>query len=60
CSIFFWLFLSSITYHVYAGVRHMIMDMGFGESMKAAKITSLLVIILGVLSAILWGCYLWL
>nr|WP_241692554.1 hypothetical protein [Francisella orientalis] len=54
------MFLSSITYHVYAGVRHMIMDMGFGESMKAAKITSLLVIILGVLSAILWGCYLWL
>lgn len=59
-SIFFWLFLSAITYHVYAGIRHMIMDMGFGESMKVAKITSLLVIILGVLSAILWGCYLWL
>lgn len=38
----------------------MIMDMGFGESMKVAKITSLLVIVLGVLSAILWGCYLWL
>ncbi|EDO66975.1 succinate dehydrogenase [Francisella tularensis subsp. holarctica FSC022] len=59
-SVFFWLFLSSITYHVYAGIRHMIMDMGFGESMKVAKITSLLVIVLGVLSAILWGCYLWL
>ncbi|AIT09469.1 succinate dehydrogenase [Candidatus Francisella endociliophora] len=59
-SFFFWLFLSSITYHVYAGVRHMIMDMGFGESMKVAKATSLIVIVLGVLSAILWGIYLWL
>lgn len=59
-SVFFWLFLSSITYHVYAGIRHMIMDMGFGESMKVARFTSLLVIVLGVLSAILWGCYLWL
>lgn len=59
-SVFFWLFLSSITYHVYAGIRHMIMDMGFGESMKAAKMTSLVVIVLGVLSAILWGIYLWL
>jgi succinate dehydrogenase / fumarate reductase cytochrome b subunit len=59
-SVFFWLFLSSVTYHIYAGVRHMIMDMGFGESMKVAKLTSLLVIILGVFSAILWGCYLWL
>lgn len=59
-SIFFWLFLSAITYHVYAGIRHIIMDMGFGESMKVAKATSLVVIILGVLSAIFWGCYLWL
>ncbi|BCD91767.1 succinate dehydrogenase, cytochrome b556 subunit [Francisella halioticida] len=59
-SIFFWLFLSAITYHVYAGIRHMIMDIGFGESMGVAKFTSLTVIVLGVLSAIFWGCYLWL
>ena len=59
-SIFFWLFLSAITYHVYAGIRHMIMDIGFDESMKVAKLTSLIVIVLGVISAILWGCYLWL
>lgn len=60
CSVFFWLFLSAITYHVYAGVRHMIMDMGFGESLKVAKFTSMLVIILGVISAVLWGWFLWL
>ena len=59
-SIFFWLFLSAITYHVYAGVRHMTMDMGFGESLKVAKATSMLVIILGVISAVLWGWFLWL
>ena len=59
-SIFFWLFLSAITYHVYAGVRHMTMDMGFGESLKVAKATSMLVITLGVLSAVLWGWFLWL
>jgi len=45
---------------VYAGVRHMIMDMGFGESLKVAKFTSMLVIILGVISAVLWGWFLWL
>lgn len=60
CSVFFWLFLSAITYHVYAGVRHMIMDMGFGESLKVANFTSMLVIILGVISAVLWGWFLWL
>ncbi|MDE5041602.1 succinate dehydrogenase, cytochrome b556 subunit, partial [Francisella tularensis subsp. holarctica] len=57
---FFCLFFSSITYHVFAGIRHIIIDMGFGVSLKVAKITSLLVIVLCVLSAILWGCYLWL
>ena len=59
-SFFYWGFLSAVTYHVYAGVRHMIMDMGFGESMKAAKITSVAVLILGVISAIFWGAFLWL
>lgn len=59
-SIFFWLFLSAVTYHVYAGTRHMIMDMGFGESLKVGKITSITVITLGVVSAVLWGWFLWL
>ncbi|APC97028.1 succinate dehydrogenase, cytochrome b556 subunit [Francisella frigiditurris] len=59
-SFFFWVFLSSITYHIFAGVRHMIMDMGFGEGMGVAKATSLLTLVLGILFAVLWGCYLWL
>ena len=59
-SLFFCLFLSAITYHVYAGVRHMIMDMGFAESMKTASTTSIVVIVLGVVSTIFWGAVLWL
>ncbi|KEI35138.1 succinate dehydrogenase, cytochrome b556 subunit [Allofrancisella frigidaquae] len=59
-SLFFWVFLSALTYHVYAGVRHMIMDMGFGESMKIAKLTSFITIVLGILSAVFWGYFLWL
>ncbi|QIV96744.1 succinate dehydrogenase subunit C [Allofrancisella inopinata] len=59
-SLFFWVFLSALTYHVYAGIRHMIMDMGFGESMKIAKLTSFITIVLGILSAVFWGYFLWL
>jgi succinate dehydrogenase / fumarate reductase cytochrome b subunit len=59
-SIFFWMFLSAITYHVYAGIRHMIMDAGFAESLVAAKTTSIITILLGVLTAAFWGCLLWL
>ncbi len=59
-SIFFWMFLSAITYHVYAGFRHMVMDAGFAESLAAAKVTSIITILLGVLTAAFWGCFLWL
>jgi len=58
-SFFAWLFLSMISYHIIAGVRHMIMDIGFGESMCAAKATSLLVMVLGALIAVFWGVWIW-
>ncbi|WP_119343060.1 succinate dehydrogenase, cytochrome b556 subunit [Facilibium subflavum] len=55
-----WLFLSAISYHVFAGIRHLIMDLGMGEEMTVARITSSFVLILGVLAAIFWGVWLWL
>lgn len=58
-SFFAWLFLSMISYHIIAGVRHMIMDLGFGESMCVAKATAVLVLILGVLVAVFWGVWIW-
>ena len=59
-SFFFWFFLSSVTYHILAGFRHIAMDMGFGENMATAKSTSIAVLILGIILAIFWGGFLWL
>ena len=59
-SLFFWLFMSSVVYHIYAGIRHIIMDLGFGDSMVVAKASSFVVIILGILSSLLLGFKLWL
>lgn len=54
-----WLFLTGIAYHIFAGIRHLLMDLGKGESMCVAKATSTIVIVLGILAAIFWGIWLW-
>lgn len=59
-SVVVWLFLSAVSYHVIAGVRHLIMDFGFAEEMRTASVTSVLVMVLGMLVAIFWGLWLWL
>ena len=59
-SIAAWLMLSSISYHIIAGVRHLVMDLGFGEEMCCAKITSVIVLVLGLLVTIFWGVWIWL
>ncbi|MCF6768509.1 succinate dehydrogenase, cytochrome b556 subunit [Thiotrichales bacterium 19S11-10] len=58
-SFFIWLFLSALAYHLFAGVRHLIMDIGFGEGKISGKIGSYLVIVLGVLFAVALGVCLW-
>jgi succinate dehydrogenase / fumarate reductase cytochrome b subunit len=58
-SVIVWIFLSAVSYHVIAGVRHLIMDLGFGEEMCAAKASSMAVLVLGVLVTIFWGLWIW-
>ncbi len=54
---FLWLLLSAFWYHVLAGLKHVVMDFGFWESLKAAKISSWGVIILGMIGAVLLGVW---
>lgn len=54
-----WAILSMLTYHIIAGIRHLLMDSGIGESLEGGILGSKLVIILGVLSAIGLGVWIW-
>lgn len=54
-----WLFLSSLAYHVIAGIRHIILDMGFGEEIHAAKLSAKIVLITAILSIIILGVWIW-
>jgi len=54
-----WVFLAAFFYHLIAGIRHLMMDLGFGESLNAGRISAILVMLLGVVMTILVGVWLW-
>lgn len=54
-----WMFLAALTYHLLAGIRHMIMDLGFGESLECGRRSALWVIILAVIFTLLLGIWIW-
>ncbi|MGV8864401.1 MAG: succinate dehydrogenase, cytochrome b556 subunit [Pseudomonas sp.] len=54
-----WGLLSSLLYHLVAGVRHLLMDMGIGESLEGGKLGSKIVIAVSVVLIVLAGVWIW-
>ncbi len=54
-----WAVLAVIGFHVFAGVRHLIMDMGYFEECKAARVSAYLVFILTAAWVIILGVKIW-
>ncbi|WP_028388221.1 succinate dehydrogenase, cytochrome b556 subunit [Legionella fairfieldensis] len=54
-----WIFSASLVYHLLAGIRHMVMDLGFGESLKAGRYSAIIVIFLAVVLTIFLGIWIW-
>jgi len=54
-----WAVLSLLSYHIIAGIRHLLMDAGIGETLEGGVLGSKLVIVLGVLSSIGLGVWIW-
>jgi succinate dehydrogenase / fumarate reductase cytochrome b subunit len=50
-----WGSLSAICYHLLAGIRHILMDIGLGESKCMAKISAAITILFSILLAVLIG-----
>lgn len=51
--IFTWLGVTALFYHTLAGVKHLIMDLGIGETLEGGKKYASGVIVLTILSSIL-------
>jgi len=54
-----WVVVSALAYHTVAGVKHLVMDMGFGETMEGGVIGAKVVIATSVLLIILAGLWIW-
>ncbi|WP_444930074.1 succinate dehydrogenase, cytochrome b556 subunit [Microbulbifer sp. SSSA002] len=54
-----WASLAALIYHILAGVRHLFMDMGIGESLEGGRRSAVSVLALAVILILLAGVWLW-
>lgn len=54
-----WGLLSALLYHLVAGIRHLIMDMGIGETLEGGKLGSKIVIVVSAIVIALLGVWIW-
>lgn len=56
---FSWLLLASVIFHLIAGIRHLLMDMGLGETHRGGRLGANLVFITSILLILVAGLWLW-
>jgi succinate dehydrogenase / fumarate reductase cytochrome b subunit len=54
-----WAVISGLLYHLIAGIKHLLMDLGIGETLDGAQTGAKLVVALSVISIVLAGVWLW-
>lgn len=54
-----WGVLAALAYHLCAGVKHLIMDMGFGETLEGGKSAAKATIAFAVVLIVLAGVWVW-
>lgn len=52
-----WGMLSALIYHFVAGVRHLIMDIGYGETLESGRLGAKVVLIISVILIIVAGVW---
>ncbi len=57
--VILWAVLAALAYHLVAGVRHLFMDCGVGESLKGGRLGAMLVVGLSVVLIVLAGVWVW-
>jgi succinate dehydrogenase / fumarate reductase, cytochrome b subunit len=59
CKLILWSVLAALAYHTIAGVRHLIMDFGVGESLKGGQLGAKIVLVLAFALIAVIGVWLW-
>lgn len=54
-----WALLSALVYHMVAGVKHLLLDLGIGESRTGGPLGARIVLVTSAILIILLGVWLW-
>lgn len=54
-----WAIVAGLIYHLGAGVKHLVMDLGIGETLSGAQAGARLVLIISISAIVLAGVWLW-
>lgn len=54
-----WAVLAALLYHLVAGAKHLLMDMGIGESKEGGRLGAALTLIFSLILILLAGVWLW-
>ena len=54
-----WAVLSGLLYHLIAGIKHLIMDLGYGETLKGGFIGACIPLVLSAFAIIIAGVWIW-
>ncbi len=54
-----WGIASVLSYHALAGIKHLIMDVGVGETMQGGVIGARIVFALAMIGSVAWGTLIW-
>jgi succinate dehydrogenase / fumarate reductase cytochrome b subunit len=58
-SLISWLILAALLFHLLAGIRHLVMDMGWGESLQAGRRSAIALFAVFAVLIILAGVWIW-
>jgi len=54
-----WGILSALAYHMVAGIKHLLMDFGLGETKEAAPVGAKITIVVSLVLIIALGVWIW-
>ena len=59
CQFIIWASLAALAYHMVAGIRHLIMDFGIGETLEGGQLGAKIALIVAAVLIILAGVWVW-
>ncbi len=54
-----WGLLTALSFHLLAGIKHLVMDFGYAETLGSANLAAKLVVVTSIILSVLAGVWIW-